>query len=308
MRTLNGHDRSIVRLGKPDIKLGRPLLWNIYDEEGVLLYAKGGLIFSQLRLNELLERGIFRRLKNIPPDLQKLQEEEAQERKRRERKQAEDNRPFHKIPLSVGDVIQLEPLVELQTSERLTCRFVGYLQGKSVIVTTPIHEGKYVPLKEGQGYVIRVFSGRSVYAFVSHVLKQSHVHCSYAHFAYPNAVRGVRMRHNIRAQVDLICHIRTDEGAEAAARVHDLSAGGCRLVGREFIGAIGESILIKIRIRTDGLDEYVSIPAVIRSSNLATDKEGWVTHGVQFMEMEPEHKFALIAFVYRSLLLEESDS
>lgn len=307
MKKLNGTQKTALRLGKVDIKLGRPLPWHVYDEDGTLLYAQGALIFSQKKLTELLEIGLYRKIRNIPPDLEKIKAEEEKDRKAQARQHIQDNRPLDKVPVSVGDIVQLQALNENKDSERLTARLIGFVPGRSVMITTPVKDKKYVPLKDGQSYVVRLFCGRNVYAFVAHVLRQSNIHCSYVHFSYPTVVQGVKMRSGIRARVNIIGYVRTAEGEDAAARVQDLSAGGCRLVGKEFLGEVGAEILIKIRVRTDGLDEFINIKAIIRSFGLTEDEE-WVTHGVQFIDMDPDHKFALIAFVYRFLLLEEESA
>lgn len=304
MRRLNGTDRSIVRLGKPDILLGRPLPWDVFDEDGVLLYAEGALIFSQRKLNSLLERGLYRKLRNIPPDLEKLKIEEALERKKYEKHLVEDNRPLEKIPLGIGDVLQLQPLHEIEGSKYFLARLVGFLVGESIVITTPVKDHKYIPLREGQSFVIRFFSGRSVYAFVAHVLKQSTLHYSYIHFSYPNIVKGIKRRSGVRARVNMIGYVKTAEGVETSVRVQDLSTGGCRLVGRELLGQVDSEILLKLRIKSHEMDEYISIRAVIRSFGMMGD-ENWIRHGVQFVDMDPEHKVALSAYVYRTLLDED---
>lgn len=300
MALLNGYDTTVLRLGRADVKAGRPLPWNVYDEDGVLLYAEGIIIHSFKTMEELLERGIYRRLRNIAPDQEKLKKEEEEERKREEARRREDNRPLDQIPIHIGDVVQLQPLAGNE-DERLTARLVGFVPGKSVIVTTPVKDKRLVALKEGQTFVIRLFSGSSVYAFSSHVIRQANIHCSYLHFTYPNTVRGQILRHGVRANVGVIASITNQAGFSNAARIQDLSIGGARLVGKAVLGDKNSEVMIKFRVKFDQYDEYLHIKGIIRSVNISED-ESEVSHGVQFLDMPAEYKFVLTAFVYQFLL------
>lgn len=300
-------DKQLVRLSKVDVQLGRPVAWNIYDEAGELLLSEGSVFNSQKQLAAMLEHGAYRKNRSSTPDLEKLREEEAKDRLAEAKRQTEDNRPLHKIPLSIGDIVQLQPLNDKRDTERLTSRLVGFVPGKSVIISTPVKDRKYIPLVDGQSYVIRLFSGKSVYAFVSHVVRQANVHCSYVHFSYPTLVRGIKLRNSVRANVNLIAHITKADASTASAKVHDLSIGGGRLVSRSPLGEISDPIIIKIKIKFDDHDEYIQIQAIIRSAE--TTEDGRETgHGVQFVDMQPEHKLALSAFMYKFLLIEDDEN
>jgi len=70
------------------------------------------------------------------------------------------------IKLSIGDSIQLQFQSDLEQS-RCVVTLIGYLKGQSVIVTTPIINGTMMLVREGQDFVIRLFSGKSAYAFTT---------------------------------------------------------------------------------------------------------------------------------------------
>lgn len=47
------------RVKKGDIILGKPIPWNAFDENGMLLLRKGQVIQSQSQLDILIARGLF---------------------------------------------------------------------------------------------------------------------------------------------------------------------------------------------------------------------------------------------------------
>lgn len=304
MALLNGTEKTTLRLGKADVKVGRPLLWNVYDEGGNLLYAEGALIHSPRKLEEMLEHGMFRKLRNIAPDQEKLRQAEEEERREAERRRNEDNRPLDQVPIKIGDVVQLQPLNEQSANERMTARLIGFVPGKSVMISTPVKNGKMVALRDGQAFLIRLFSGKSVYGFASHVVRQSNFHCSYVHFSYPRIVRGQILRHGVRAPVDVIAHVTNDAGASAAGRIQDLSTGGARLISKSVLGQPNDDLMINVRIRFDHYNEYLHIKGRIRSVNLSEDETSAI-HGIQFIELPADYKFVLTAFIYRFLLAEQ---
>jgi len=50
---------QVLRLPRSKVHIGAPLLWNVRDERGNLLLAKGYVVANERQLDELLERGAF---------------------------------------------------------------------------------------------------------------------------------------------------------------------------------------------------------------------------------------------------------
>ena len=47
---------------------------------------------------------------------------------------------FSDLRLSTGDIMQLQ--FEDDYEERYFSRLIGYLEGKSIVIATPVHDGK----------------------------------------------------------------------------------------------------------------------------------------------------------------------
>jgi HD-GYP domain-containing protein (c-di-GMP phosphodiesterase class II) len=50
--------RTRIKIG--DIFIGKPLLWDVFDEKGYLLLHEGAVVESEFQLNALIQRGIYR--------------------------------------------------------------------------------------------------------------------------------------------------------------------------------------------------------------------------------------------------------
>lgn len=50
----------MIKLKKSELKIGSPLKWHIFDEEGHLLFKPGAIIASERQIESLLTRGAFR--------------------------------------------------------------------------------------------------------------------------------------------------------------------------------------------------------------------------------------------------------
>jgi c-di-GMP-binding flagellar brake protein YcgR len=177
-----------------------------------------------------------------------------------------------------------------------------------VLVSTPTQDGKVLLMREGQGFVVRMFSGKSVYAFGTTIFKVANVPFPHLHLTYPPQVRGLVVRRGARARVNLIAAVSGADGRSHAATLLDLSTGGAMLVAKSPMGAKDDRISIKFRVVVGDVEQYLTIPAVLRAVHANATVEGekpQVNHGVQFEALPHAENVVLSAFVYR-VLFEES--
>ncbi|MBS0346938.1 MAG: flagellar brake protein [Proteobacteria bacterium] len=288
---------SYVRINTGDIEVGKPVDWPLYDEKRQLLLARGVVVETESQKRALMERGLFR----------KLNLRETRVNTESGERPSDDLCAFDEIKLDIGDTLQLQ----LQTDsgqQRYYVKLIGYLKGKSVLVTTPTQDGKVLLMREGQAFVVRMFSGKSVYAFGATIFKVANVPFPHLHLTYPNQVRGLVVRRGARARVSLIAAVSGLDGRSHAATILDLSTGGAMLVAKAPMGVREDRISIKFRVVVNEVEEYLTLPAVLRSVHATATTEGekpQVHHGVQFEEMPHAEQVVLSAFVYR-ILFEES--
>ena len=130
------------------------------------------------------------------------------------------------------------------------------------------------------------------------------------HLNYPGQVRGLVVRRGARARVNLIAAVVGADGRSHAASLVDLSTGGAMLTARLPMGARDDRLLLKFRVVVNEIEEYLSIPAVLKSVHAGAASEGdspLINHGVQFEELPHNQQVVLSAFVYRVLFEETAE-
>lgn len=291
---------SFVRVNSGEVEVGRPVPWALYDDRKQLLLARGVIVETETQKKALMERGLFRKLQISES---KLNTDPGGE------KTNESSFAFDDVRLDIGDTLQLQSQGDTAQS-RYYVKLIGYLKGKSIIVSTPALDGKVLLMREGQAFVVRMFSGKSVYAFGTTIHKVANVPYPHLHLTYPSQVRGLVVRRGARARVNLICAVIGADGRSHAASLVDLSTGGAMLTAKAPVGLKDDNISIKFRVTVSDVEEYLTVPAVLRSVHAAAAAEGeapQVNHGVQFGDLPHSEQIVLSAFVYRALFEETAE-
>ena len=207
--------------------------------------------------------------------------------------------------LAVGDLVSLQAH-RGEIVERYTVRLIGMSKGRSVLVTTPMVDGHYLFMREGQALILRAFSGRSAYAFATQILKSVNTPYPYLHLSYPRQVRSLVVRHGARADVRVICAITHCDGVaiDAAGTIINLSIGGALMTTNTIPGKKGQSLTLKFKVVLNGIEALLELDTVIRAINVdqSGDTETPYQIGVQFTDVSAEDSIPLLAFVYQALL------
>lgn len=289
---------NYTQIKPEELEVGKPVEHPLFDRDRRLLLARGVVIDSERQRQELLTRGLFRKIK-APTRMRYGPEPEAEpDGKGMDICQLED------VHLPVGENLQLQSQIQGQTA-RYGVKLIGYLKGGSVMVTTPKQDGYTMLVREGQAFVVRFFSGKSAYAFTTSVLKSVNTPYPHLHLTYPSEVRGIKVRSGKRANVNLIASVSQAGGETRGATLHDLSLGGAMLSSKLKLGKVEDRVQIKAKVKVNEIEQFLSLSAIIRnvrSENVAEDGTVRYQQGVQFVDLEPSTQLALSAFVFQSLL------
>lgn len=294
----------MIPVRKTDVVLGKPLPYSLYDQNNKLLLKAGVVVQTQNQLDVLSERGLYR-------DRMAANQVQAPSSIVPDGEPAPDKDgillDLEDIRLQIGDVLQLQGAAA--DAPRHAVKLLGYAKGRSVMVTPPMVDGAYAMVKQDAAFVVRFFSGKSVYAFPAHVLKMSNTPFPYLHLSYPKKVRGMRVRRAQRASVRLISSVTDMYGALYAGTLVDISKGGALLAAKAALGEIGDLLQLKFRLQFDDIDQFVHVRAGIRSvrSNPEPESEAFALHhGLEFVEVQGSDRLALSAYTYQKLI-EASD-
>jgi hypothetical protein len=301
---------SLIPVRAAELKVGTPLRQSIYDWHGNLLLASGCIIESQRQVDDLIESGFVPDSAwGLGTSQPKPVPQEALPKKAGAslNAPAEDSNESGKEVLAgmdevrwrVGETLYLQAIDN--PSVRYTVRLIGFVKGKTVFVTAPSVDGKFEFIRDGQTFVVRAFSGKKAYAFVSATVKSMHTPHPYLLLSYPKEVRCTVVRRGARAPVKIIASVSLGSPERvAAATITDLSVGGASATIKQELGTKGEEGQIKFKVHAADQDEYLNLKMALRSVVPSENGDGF-KHGFEFLDVPIHARLILSAFVHQTL-------
>jgi len=216
--------------------------------------------------------------------------------------------PFEAMKLKVGDRMQLQ-LPELLSRERVIVRLIGYINNLSLLVTMPRESnGLRSGLLENDTVVIRIFTSQNAFGFSATVAKVIKHPFEYLHLSFPNEVKGVLIRKAPRVRTKIICSVAGercgDEGKPGL--LVNLSANGALLDSRLALADKGDAIKLSFRIKLHAIDALLTVNAIVRAQfvdeNPADGSCGFVHHGLEFVDLQPNDSLILQSMIYQQMI------
>lgn len=321
---------SLLPIRRSEVAVGAPLAQTVYDWHGNVLHQAGTLVQSEKQLEEILDSGFFQDMtwdlaprkmpekpvvEKTPPE-KPVTEIAAPEKKVAESAASDKTASFkpkaidqadHKLPpvgkevvasmdevhWRVGETLQLQPHDNLNV--RYAVHLIGFLKNRSVFVTAPTVDGKFVLIRDGQTFVVRAFSGKRAYAFTAAAMKSMHSPHPYLLLSYPKEVRCTIVRQSARIDVKIIASVSLGKPERTtAATLIDLSMGGTSVIVKEPLGIKGEEGRIKFKVNAADVDAYLNIPIVLRSIAKLDTGDGY-RHGIEFVNVPDIERLTLSA-------------
>ncbi|MDQ2070280.1 flagellar brake protein [Natronospira bacteriovora] len=213
------------------------------------------------------------------------------------------------LALPVGGVLNIQ-LSRRNNGKRWQARMVGYLEGESLLVTTPRSQGTPVPFYMDDEVTIRYLSGREIHGFTTWVRKVATQPFPYLHLAFPREIERVTIRQEERVNMELPCQFRSlkQPDVQGEGKLLDLSAGGALLATDQALGQIGEEIELAFEVEFAGSKTHIEVGATIRSvkDEERGEEQTRCLHGLQFSDLGEQHRLFVKGFVYESILQQRS--
>lgn len=290
-----------------EIVIGKPLPWPVFDRHEKLLLREGGVIETQHQLEVLMSNGLFRN-KEWKPPIRSRNGEGVDQGAADVKNGLEKQSQLIGLKLNIGESLQMQSLTD-QNPERYYVKLIGYIEKRSVMVTTPVVDGSVLLMREGQAFVLRGFSGKDTYAFNVNILRVCNMPFPYLHLSYPALVQSTSIRrHNrIKANIVVSASNLTHPGFsdKTPAVVVDLSLTGAMLDARKQLGEKGDTLAITLRVVIDDMDAYLVLDAMVRNVRSEVYEgrpEPVFHHGLEFLEMPQKDKMILQNFVYSKIV------
>lgn len=216
---------------------------------------------------------------------------------------------FSEIKLSIGESIQLQDPDD-KANERIFVKLMGYRKDKSILVSTPVVDGKEVSVFKGQKFIVRLFSVKTVYAFNVTILESKRTPYPYMHLTYPMKVESVVVRNAQRVNIELLVAVKNedpDKGKDEtiSGKLTDLSTGGAKLTSYEPVADKGDNISLAVKLVVGGIEQYIQILATVRRVDIEkaadkTEKDSYV-YGLEFCFVDEKERLVLHGYVYEKL-------
>jgi Flagellar protein YcgR/PilZ domain len=220
---------------------------------------------------------------------------------------------FEDLKLNYGYPLQLQTAGVAGQSERYSCRLIGCLPGRSILLSVPKLAGKLVRLKQGQKIIVRLMIDNGIGVFASQIETQTIEPYPILHILYPETITFKGIRGATRVGVDQGVSIKniTDE-SQSEGMIVDISVTGARVELAAPIGKIGDEVEVAASVMIQEVKRNFKIRAIIRSQveTLEDSKLGGLTtsYGLEFVEKEEENRLIMYAYVYSQMAIQENRS
>jgi c-di-GMP-binding flagellar brake protein YcgR len=212
---------------------------------------------------------------------------------------------FEDMKLTYGYPLQLQTGNSSGQPERFSCRLIGCVPGRSILLSVPKLAGKLIRFHPGQKLIARLMVDNGIGIFVSAVEVQTPEPYPILHIGYPDNVsfKGIRgaTRVGMEQSVNVVNLGATGDKVLFGTLV-DISITGARIETEgETIGEIGDKIQIEMEVNIADIVRDLTVQAIIRSRIEVPDAHSdrsQIAYGVQFAEIEEDKRLLLYAYVY----------
>jgi len=209
------------------------------------------------------------------------------------------------LEINIGDSLQLQFVAD-EHKRRHYSKVIGYLQGRSVLITTPRVDGNIMLIREDQMVIVRMMTGNQVYGFTTQIICSNLKPYAYLHLAYPKEMEHITVRKAERISINLIGSIER-EGAEDEERftssvlIHDISTSGAMIEASQPLGEIGDIITMSSKIEVGGKEEYINVACIIRNI-IHKEEDTRFKHGLEYQLLDQQEHFVIYGFVYEQMI------
>lgn len=209
---------------------------------------------------------------------------------------------------NIGDTLQLQ-FSPGNADDRYYVKLIGFLENKSILVTTPRMDGTALKIPTEQRFIVRMISGNSAQGFSATTIHSTTRPYPHLHLTYPKNLESITVRKAERVNCKLIVTVQNEEaerslGDGLSASMQDISTAGAQLFTNETIGEKGDTITINSKVTVADLEQYLTISGIIRRVVEPAKNGDKFEYGIEFILIEDKDKLLLHGFVYEQMMKE----
>jgi hypothetical protein len=219
---------------------------------------------------------------------------------------------FEELKLTYGYPLQLQTATLAGQPERFSCRLIGCLPGRSILLSVPKQAGKLIKFRAGQKIVVRLMIDNGIGIFAGIAESQTQDPYPILHLSYPETVtfKGIRgaTRVAVREKIE-VTNISVESKIKASGFISDMSISGTRIELSDDIAEIGDILELRAQVDIRDVKRDLILTGVIRSRVDPTDNLGegvLVSYGLEFTSQTDEHRLVMYAYVFNQIALQEN--
>jgi hypothetical protein len=219
---------------------------------------------------------------------------------------------FEELKLTYGYPLQLQTATLAGQPERFSCRLIGCLPGRSILLSVPKQVGKLVKFRVGQKIVVRLMIDNGIGIFAGIVESQTQDPYPILHLSYPESVtfKGIRgaTRVAVREKIE-VTNMSMESRSKVSGFISDMSVSGTRIELGDDIAKIGDILELRAHVDIRDVKRELILAGVIRSRVDPTDNlsEGvLVSYGLEFVDQPEEQRLVRYAYVFNQMALQEN--
>lgn len=210
---------------------------------------------------------------------------------------------------NIGNTLQLQ-FSPGSVDDRYYVKLIGFLENKSILVTTPRMDGSALKIPNEQRFIVRMISGNSAQGFSATSIYSTTHPYPHLHLTFPKNLESITVRKAERVNCKLIVTVNNEEperslGDGQSASMEDISTAGSQLFTIEPIGEKGDTITINSKVNVAGIEQYLTISGIIRRVVEPKEEGDKFEYGVEFVMIEDKDKLLLHGFVYEQMTKHE---
>jgi hypothetical protein len=218
---------------------------------------------------------------------------------------------FEDLKLAYGYPLQLQTTSPSGQPERFSCRLIGCLPGRTLLLSVPKLAGKLLRFRAGQKIIVRLMIDNGIGIFGGVVEAQTTDPYPILHLSYPESVtfKGIRgaTRVAVREKIEFISTLHQDPQTTSGF-IADISISGCRIELGSDVAELGDLIELKTEVDIRGLKRTLLLKGIVRSRVDPTDniEDGaLVSYGIEFTEHSDDEQLVIYAYVFSHLASQE---
>lgn len=217
---------------------------------------------------------------------------------------------FEELKLAYGYPLQLQTTSLSGQPERFSCRFIGCLSGRSILLSVPKQAGRLVKFRPGQKIVVRMMVDNGIGIFAGIVEIQTQEPYPILHLSYPESVtfKGIRnaTRVAVREKIE-ITNASMELRPTTSGFISDISISGARIELNDDIAEIGDVLELRAQVDIRGIQRELLLLGAIRSRVDPTDNldDGvLVSYGLEFLEQPDDERLIMYTYVFNHMALQ----